>query len=180
MRRHDGDPAFTDIMLHAQTAVVAGRRFVECAEVVPLEEDGIRVAQLVEHAVDRHLIEAPLLDRIHVEVGDVSEHVLEKTAVLVNGPRGLGLALQQPAPGGQRQAGRCADDHDIPELHETPRVESAVTAMTSRQAASCTAFLDCVASTCTTPGPAARRYASTTRRANASSCLPTRSCTLAP
>src|SRR5207248_4222042 len=85
------------------------------------------------------------------------EHVLEQTRLLVNGPRGLGLALQQPAPGGQRQAGRRGDDHDIPELHETPLVEGAVTAMTSRQAASCTAFLDCVVSTCSPPGPASRR-----------------------
>src|SRR5436189_205210 len=163
-RRHDGDPPVSNVDLDAQTAVVAGRRFVQRPEVVALEEDRIRIVQLVEHAVDRHLVEPPLLDRVHVEVGDVSEHVLEQTRLLVNGPRGLGLALQQPAPGGQRQAGRRADDHDIPELHETPRVESAVTAMTSRQAASCTAFLDCVASTCTTPGPAARRYASSTRR----------------
>src|SRR3989441_9937163 len=49
-RRHDGDPSVSDVDLDAQTAVVAGRRFVERAEVVPLEEDGIRVAQLVEHA----------------------------------------------------------------------------------------------------------------------------------
>src|SRR6266576_2492359 len=62
-RRHDGDPSVSDVDLDAQTAVVAGRRFVERAEVVPLEEDGIRIVQLVEHAVDRHLIEAPFLDR---------------------------------------------------------------------------------------------------------------------
>src|SRR2546426_661642 len=58
-------------------------------EVVALEEDRIRIVQLVEHAVDRHLVEPPLLDRVHVEVGDVSEHVLEQARLLVNGPRGL-------------------------------------------------------------------------------------------
>src|SRR2546426_2431051 len=32
-RRHDGDPSVSDVDLDAQTAVVAGRRFVERAEV---------------------------------------------------------------------------------------------------------------------------------------------------
>src|SRR6267378_5362070 len=105
-----------------------------------------------------------MLDQIHGKVGDVREHVLEQPGLLVHGPGGRGLALQQPAAGGQRQPGGRGDDHDVAELHETPRVESAVTAMTSRHAASCTAFFDWVASTCTTPGPAARRYASSTRR----------------
>src|SRR5207237_3611094 len=116
--------------------------------------------------------------RVHIEVGHVREDVFAQPRLLVDGPRRLGLALQQPASSSERQACHCGHDHDIPELHETPRGESAVTAMTSRQAASCTAFFDCVASTCTTPGPAARRYASSTRRGNESSWRSNRSWTL--
>src|SRR5439155_141892 len=123
-----------------------------------------RVVQLVEHAVDRHLIELPLVERVDVVVGDVRQHVLEQARLLVHGSLRHGLALQQPATGRERDARDDGDDQDLSELHDTPRVESTVTAMTSRHAASCTAFFDCVASMWATPGPAAPRYAASAGR----------------
>src|SRR5213592_1789990 len=127
----------------------------------------MRIVQLVEHAVDRHLVELALVERVDVVIGDVREHILEQPGLLVHRSFRRGLALQQPATRRERDAGDDGDHQDLSELHETPRVESAVTVMTSRHAASCTAFLDWAASMCTTPGLRAVRYASSTRRWNA-------------
>src|SRR2546422_10229339 len=69
--------------------------------------------------------------------------VLEQARLLVHRPDGRGLPLQQPAARGQRHAGDGDEDQRLPELHETPRVESGAAARTSRQAASRTACFDC-------------------------------------
>ena len=122
--------------------------------------------ELIEQAVDRHLIELALVDRVDVEVGDAREHVVEQPGLLIDRPRWRRAALQQPATRGQRQHARDDDEHDLLPLHDVPptRSCSAAAAPTSRHAASCTAVLVPVASMCTTPGPFARRYASRTRR----------------
>ena len=103
--------------------------------------------ELVEHAIDRHLIELPLVERVHVVVGHMGQHVLEQAGLLVDRSGRGGLTLQQPAARNEREAGHNGDGQDLAELHETPRVESAVATVTSRHAACCTAFLDWVAST---------------------------------
>ncbi len=58
--------------------------------------------QLVEHAVDRHLIELPLVERIHVVVGHVRQHVVEQTRLLVDRSGRLRFALQEPGARHQR------------------------------------------------------------------------------
>src|SRR6266513_741501 len=79
--RHDGDPAVADLDLDSETAVIPGGGLVQGLEVVSLQEDGVRVVQLVEHAVDGQLVEAALVDRIAVVVGDVREHVFEQACL---------------------------------------------------------------------------------------------------
>src|SRR2546429_9810445 len=158
------DTATTEIYTLSLHDALPICRFAERPEVVPLQEHRVRIVQLVEHPSDRHLIQPALVDRIDVIVGHVGEHVLEQAPLLVPRPDGRGLPLQQPAARGQRHAGDGDEDQRLPELHETPRVESGAAARTSRHAASRTACFDCVPSTWTTPGPCARRYASSTRR----------------
>src|SRR5207244_4421014 len=128
-------------------------------------------------ALDRNLVQGPLVDRAHVVVGDARQHILEQARLLVDRTRGPGVALQQPAAGGQRDHRDHGDQEELPVLHETPRSVS-VAAMTSRHAASCTACLDCDASMWTTPGPPAARYAWRTRLWKASPRRSNRSCTL--
>jgi len=161
--RDHGDPAVAHIDLDAQAAVVPGGLLGEEPEVVRLQEHGVRVVQLVQQAVDRHLVEPSLVERVDVVVGHVRQHVLEQACLLIDGSRGSRLPLQQPAAGRERDHGDAGDDGQLANVHDMPRVESAAAAVTSRHAASCTACRDRDASTCTTPGPCARRYASRTR-----------------
>ena len=91
--RHDGDPAVADLDLDSETAVIPGGGLVQGLEVVSLQEDGVRVVQLVEHAVDGQLVEAALVDRIDVVVGDVREHVFEQACLLVHRARGRRFVL---------------------------------------------------------------------------------------
>ena len=163
--RHDRDPAVAHVDLDAQAAVLPGGLLGERVEVIGLQVHGVGVVELVEEAVDRHLIEPALVDRVHVEVRDAREHVVEQAGRLVHRPRGGRAALQQPPARGQRQHRGDDDEHDPLPLHDVPPTRScSAAALTVRHAASCTAVLDPVASMCTTPGPAARRYASSTRR----------------
>src|ERR1041384_5969919 len=68
-------------------------------EVVRLEERGIGIVQLIEQAVDRHLVELALVDRIDVEVGDTRQHVVEQPRLLVHRPLRRRVALEEPSPG---------------------------------------------------------------------------------
>ena len=111
--------------------------------------------QLIEQPVDRHLVELLLVERIDVEVGDPGQHVVEQPGLLVHRARGAAFPLQQPAARRQGHAGDDRDDRDVPMLHDIPRSECVLSAMTSRQAASWTACFERVASRCTTPGPLA-------------------------
>ena len=162
-RRDDGDPAVAHVDLNAEAGVVAGRGFGELAEVVRLEEYRVRIAQLIEHAVDRHLIELALVERIDVVIGDVGQHVVEQPRLLIDRAFRLRLPLQEPAAADQRGQGDDGDHGPFMTNHHAPLSDSAVAAATSRQAASWTAFLAPLASIWTIPGPDALRYASRTR-----------------
>ena len=90
--------------------------------------------QLVEHAVDGHLVELALIEGVDVVVGDVGEDVVEQPRLLVDRTDRLGLTLEEPATGGERDDGDGDDHQSLATHHETPRSES--------QAASRTAFFD--------------------------------------
>ena len=102
--------------------------------------------QPVEQAVDRHLVELPLVNGVNVVVGDMCQHVLEQARLAVHRPHRLGFVLQQPAAAYQGDRHDAGDKEQLAVLHRTPRVVCAVAATISRHAASCTACLDCDAS----------------------------------
>src|SRR5207237_4996991 len=97
--------------------------------------------ELIEHPVDRHLVQLTRIERVNVGVGHVREHILEQAGLLVDRARWFRFALQEPP--AADESGECDDGDDGPFMtnHETPLKCRAVTAATSRQAASCTAFL---------------------------------------
>ena len=90
--------------------------------------------QLIEQPVDRHLVELLLVERIDVEVGDPGQHVVEQPGLLVHRARRGVCPLQQPPARSQGHDGDGRDDRDFPMLHDIPRSECALTAVTSRQA----------------------------------------------
>jgi hypothetical protein len=130
------DPAVPHVDLDAQAAVVARRLLGERAEVVGLEELGVRVLQLAQQPVDRHLVELALVERVHVVVGDVRQDLVEQAGLLVHGAGGRLAALQQPAPRRQRDRRQPGYHQDPLSSHAMPLDERAVTAASSRHAAS--------------------------------------------
>ena len=122
--RDDGDPSVANVDLDPQAAILSRGLLGERVEVVRLQVDGIGVVELVEEAVDRHLVELALVDRVHVEVRDAREHVVEQARRLVHGPRRGRAALQQPPARGQRQHRGDDDEHDSLPLHDVPPTRS--------------------------------------------------------
>ena len=141
-RRDDGDPAIAHIDLDAESGVVAGRGLGELPEVIRFQEYRIGIVQLVEHALDRHLVQLALVERIDVIVGDVRQHVVEQACLLVDRSGRLRFALQEPAARNHRGGDDGGNHEPFMANHHVLLSESVplVTARTSRQAASCTAF----------------------------------------
>ena len=140
-RRDDGDPAIAHLDLDAEAGVITGRRFRELPEIVRFEKDGIGIAELIQHAVDRHLVESLLVERVDVIIRDVCQHVVEQAGLLVDRPGRFGFALQEPTTadqGGEKDGG---NHEPFMSNHHAPLSDRAVAAATSRQAMSWTAFL---------------------------------------
>src|SRR2546429_4516048 len=76
------DTATTEIYTLSLHDALPICRFAERPEVVPLQEHRVRIVQLVEHPIDRHLIQPALVDRIDVVVGHVGERSEEHTSEL--------------------------------------------------------------------------------------------------
>ena len=69
--------------------------------------------QPVEQAVDRHLVELPLVNGVNVVVGDMRQHVLEQARLAVHRPHRLGFVLQQPAAADQRDRHDAGDKEQL-------------------------------------------------------------------
>ena len=83
-RRHDGDPAVPGVDLEPDAAVVTGGALLQPLVVLAGEQRGVGIVQLLEHAVDRPVVELALGKRVDVVVPHVLEHLLEQARLLID------------------------------------------------------------------------------------------------
>ncbi len=150
-RRDHGDPPGANLDLDAESAVVARRGLGEGLVIVALEQVGIGVVQLVQHADRGLLVERRFADAVHVVRLHPGEHIIEQARALVHAAVVAHTALQQPAPGKERDARHC-QDKSPPLLHDCLQ-RSGRRSRTAVQAASSSCSGLPVASKCTMPGP---------------------------
>src|SRR5690606_23893902 len=77
-RRDDRDPAVADVDLRADPRILALRLHAERVVILRRHERRVRVAQLVDQAVDRHAVQRRRILRIDVPVGYVMEYFVEE------------------------------------------------------------------------------------------------------
>jgi hypothetical protein len=80
-RADDGDAAVTHVHLDADPRVVPARALVQPAEAPGVEEDGMRIVQLVEHAAHGAPVERGVGQRVHIVAPEVLEHLLEQPSL---------------------------------------------------------------------------------------------------
>jgi hypothetical protein len=97
---HGGDQViqpFRGIHLEAEAAVIAGGPLQVPPQILPLQQPGVGIVQLLEHSARGSEVQLGFGERIHVEVPNVVQHVLEYSGVLVSVTPSSQLPLQDPA-----------------------------------------------------------------------------------
>ena len=119
-RRHDGDPPVAGVDLEPDAAVVAGGALLQPLVVLPRQERGVRIVQLLEQAVDGPAIELALGQRVHLVVAHVLEHLLEQARLLIDVIPDAEAPLEEPSAGGAGEKGQgCRQGPAC--RHEVPR-----------------------------------------------------------
>ena len=97
--RDDGDPAVPGVDLEADAAVVTGGPFLQPLIILPGEQRGVGIVQLLEDPVDRPVVELALGKRVDLVVPHVLEHLLEQAGLLIDVVADSKATLQEPAAG---------------------------------------------------------------------------------
>ena len=102
-RGDDGDPAVAHVHLDADAGVVAARALVEPAESALVEEDGVRIVQLSDHARHRLSVQQRVGERVDVVAAHVRQHLVEQARArrsrrVARAPRPRARSASRPTP----------------------------------------------------------------------------------
>src|SRR5690606_9859782 len=83
------------------------RRDLQILVIIGRHEGGVRIAQLMDQSIDRHLVEGGRILGIDIVGGDPVQYLLEETRLGVDIPLATHPSLQEPATSRHRYRSDC-------------------------------------------------------------------------